>query len=47
VTVTVQYWPKDKPIPEGWVLANDMAGTHHGVYSVLIRKEKHLNLSDK
>lgn len=36
---TVQYWPKSKPIPDGW--AHDVGaleGTHHGYYSILIVK---------
>lgn len=37
-TICLRYWPKNKPIPDGWVLANDMAGTHHGLYSVLIKQ---------
>jgi hypothetical protein len=34
--LTYRYWPVSSPIPEGWVLASDLKGTHHGVYSVLI-----------
>ena len=35
---TVQYWPKDKPIPAGWKLVNSLSDCHHGLYSVLIRQ---------
>ena len=35
---TLRYWPKQEPIPDGWQLVSDLAGTHHGNYSVLIRK---------
>jgi len=31
-----KYWPKAKPIPKGWRLVDDLSGTPHGVYSVLI-----------
>ena len=34
----MRYWPKWKPIPEEWELANDLQSCHHGFYSVLIRK---------
>lgn len=34
----MKYWPKDKPIPEGWLLVNDLSGCHHGAFSVLIEK---------
>lgn len=34
----VRYWPKHKPIPEGWVLKNDLLNCHHGEWSVLIEK---------
>lgn len=34
----VQYWPKGKPLPEGWELVNSLEDCHHGVYSVLIRQ---------
>lgn len=33
-----KYWPKDKPIPEGWVIADDLSGTSHGKYSVIIEQ---------
>ena len=35
-----RYHPLDAPIPEGWVLANDMRHVHHGIYSVLIKKNE-------
>lgn len=39
---TYRYHPKDKQVPEGWEIANNFAGLHHGIYSVLIRqKEDH------
>ena len=34
----VQYWPKDKPIPEGWHYVGDFGGSHHSHYSILIKK---------
>jgi hypothetical protein len=34
----IKYWPKTKPTPEGWRLVDDLSGTHHGFYSVLIEK---------
>lgn len=34
----VKYWPINKPIPEGWVLKNDLSECHHGEWSVLIEK---------
>ena len=34
----LQYWPKDKPIPEGWKLVDDFADIHHGAHAVLIEK---------
>jgi len=34
----LRYWSRHNPIPAGWELVNDMAGTHHGYYGVLIRK---------
>ena len=42
-TICFQYWPKDKPIPDGWILARDMRDTHHEQYSILI---KQINPSD-
>jgi hypothetical protein len=29
--IELRYWPKDKPIPEGWVYHDGLEGTHHGV----------------
>lgn len=34
----LRYWPKDAAIPDGWEMVNDLSGTHHGNYSVLIRR---------
>lgn len=34
-----QYWPKNKPIPEGWVATMGLHETHHGRYSILIKRE--------
>lgn len=31
------YWPKDRPIPNGWEDTGALALTHHGAYSRLIR----------
>ena len=31
------YWPKDRPIPQGWEDTGALALTHHGAYSRLIR----------
>ena len=36
---TLKYWPKDKPIPDGWELARTF-DNHHGEYSVLIREKQ-------
>ena len=37
MTYTVMYFPKDKPIPEGWSFRSYLQGTH-GFYSILIIK---------
>ena len=37
--ISIQYWPKNKPIPEGWVQHNGLGGTHHGHYSIFIVKK--------
>ena len=34
----LQYWPKDDPIPEGWILVDDFADCHHGHRAILIEK---------
>ena len=35
-----KYLPHSKPMPEGWVEACDLQGTHHGEHARLIRKVK-------
>jgi len=35
----LMYWPKNKPIPDGWKFSSRMMG-RHGLYSVLIRQIK-------
>jgi hypothetical protein len=37
-TGVLKYHPKHKPVPKGWIVVNDMQSTHHGEYSVLIKK---------
>ena len=37
--ITIRYWPKNKPIPEGWTTHEGLNGTHHGTYSVLLVKK--------
>ncbi len=34
-----QYWGVGKPIPDGWRLANDLQGNHHGYHAVLLVKD--------
>jgi hypothetical protein len=36
--ILYQYWPKNKPIPEGWVATMGLHETHHGRYSILIKR---------
>lgn len=35
---TLKYHPTNYPIPDGWVLVNDMQCCHHGEYSILIKR---------
>lgn len=35
-----RYWPKDKPVPEGWEKTGTMERSHHGEWSILIKKVK-------
>lgn len=37
-TTEYQYWPKDKPIPDGWKKTGRMHESHHGVYSIIIKR---------
>ena len=37
--VTMRYWPKDKPIPDGWYEIESFRQSHHFYYSILIKKE--------
>ena len=38
-TRVVRYWPKDKPMPPGWVLTENWTEyNNHAEYSVLIRR---------
>ncbi len=32
-----KYWPKQKPLPDGWIMVDELAGTNHGRYAVLIK----------
>lgn len=35
--IVVRYWPRDKPIPDGWQLAHGiLEDTHHGAHAVMI-----------
>ena len=34
------YWRKGVPVPAGWEMADDFAGTHHGEYAILLKKGK-------
>lgn len=36
--VFYKYWPKHKPIPDGWVECGNMHLTHHGEYCILIKR---------
>lgn len=38
MTIILRYWPRDRKIPRGWVLAHDLQDCHHGRYSVLIER---------
>lgn len=33
---TTRFWPRDKPIPPGWAIGADLAGCHHGHWSIII-----------
>ena len=33
-----RYLKCSEPVPEGWEVADDLSGTHHGAHAVLIRK---------
>jgi hypothetical protein len=35
-----RFWPKKKPIPEGWEVTDDFEGCHHYEHAVIIRKLK-------
>lgn len=35
----VMLWPKDKPIPPGWIWDGRHLPGHHGAYSILIRRD--------
>jgi uncharacterized protein YbdZ (MbtH family) len=37
--MTYRFWPKNDPIPEGWVMVDDLKDCHHGRYSVLIMQK--------
>lgn len=38
VGVIYRYWPRHKPLPPGWQICPGMERTHHGIYSVLIKR---------
>ncbi len=39
---TYQYWPKNKPIPSGWVKTGKMEDSHHGEWSIIIMETKEI-----
>lgn len=38
--LTFCYWRRDMPPPPGWELADDLQGTNHGEYAVLLKKRE-------
>lgn len=35
----LRYLKHGKPVPDGWLVVDDLQGTHHGEYARIIAKE--------